>query len=321
MHYRYFLFILFTGLLLTQLLPAQSQTAIPLYEKDHVPNAIAVTQLVDSLRGKSWLTGQDTLVIAPRTIMPTLTIFTPPAGKANGMAVVVCSGGAYRGVADAVEGIPASKALAAAGITAFLVHYRVPRNDLMTHKEVVPVQDAQRGLQYAREHATEYGIDTSRVGIMGFSAGGHLVSTLCTHLNDIYIEHTNGTSLRPDFMILGYPVISFADSITHRQSRQNLIGPDITPERIKYYSNELQVTQQTPPAFITHAVDDDVVRVENSLYFAAAMEQQHIPVKLFLYARGGHGYGVDNKTATAQWIDACIQWILSGTWKTATAKP
>jgi len=292
-----------------------AQTVIPLYENGKVPNAIPVSILVDTVSGKSWLTGNDTMVIRPRTIMPTLTVFTPTPEKATDIAVIVCSGGSYRNVADKVEGIPAAQKLSEAGITAFLLHYRVPRTDLMINKEIGPLQDAQKAIQYVREHASEYHINKNKLGIMGFSAGGHLVSTISTHFKHTYIDNEKRINLRPDFMVLAYPVISFADSLTHILSRMNLIGPNITAEKVLEYSNELQVTSETPPAFITHAINDTIVKVENSLYLAAAMEQKQIPLSLFLYAKGGHGYGIYNNTATAQWIGPCIQWILSEVWK------
>lgn len=241
--------------------------------------------------------------------IPKLTVYAPEKPQKNGIAVVVCSGGSYGGRANNVEGIPASKKLMEAGITAFLLDYRIPKAEKMDRKEVVPLTDAQRAIQYVREHAKEYKIDINKVGIMGFSAGGHLVSTVGTHFNTTELANPQNTNLRPDFMVLIYPVISFADSITHKQSRQNLIGPDLSPERIRYYSNELQVTDNTPPTYITHGMDDKLVPVANSLYFAAALKQHHVPMQMFLYEKGPHGYGVNNKLAQVQWIDDCIDWI------------
>lgn len=260
----------------------------------------------------------DTIPMAkPTTDTPRLTLYRPNTNKKSNIAVIVCSGGAYAGRANSVEGIPACKKLNEAGITAFLLDYRVPKEAKMFHKEQVPLMDAQRAILYVREHAKEYHIDPHQIGIMGFSAGGHLVSTVGTHFNSTLLTNAAKTSLRPDFMILVYPVISFADSLTHMGSRQNLIGPDLSPEKITYYSNELQVTDDTPPAYITHGMDDKVVKVANSLYFSAALRQHHVPVELFLYEKGKHGYGVDNKQATVQWIDDCIQWILQRYWKRA----
>ena len=247
--------------------------------------------------------------------MPTLRVFIPPPSQATGIAVIVCSGGAYYKVSDATEGIPAALELAKAGITAFVLHYRVPRSDLMTHKENVPMMDLQRAIQYVRAHTKEYGgIESSALGVLGFSAAGHLVSTVCTHLDNIFIDNPLATNLRPDFMVLAYPVISFADSLTHWLTRKNLIGPEITPEKIMAYSNEWHISARTPPAFIMHAIDDPIVNVANSLYFAAALEENNIPEKLYLYAQGGHGFGIHNRYAKQQWMDLCIQWIKNRPW-------
>jgi acetyl esterase/lipase len=245
-----------------------------------------------------------------KTEVPTLTLYTPKKDLSHGTVVIVCSGGSYSGRANGWEGIPACKKLQEAGITSFLLDYRVPKAESMEHKELVPLTDAQRAIQYVRENAQKYKVDPKRLGIMGFSAGGHLVSTVGTHFTKSSLENPGSTSLRPDFMVLVYPVISFADSLTHGGSRMNLIGPEITPEKIREYSNELQVTDDTPPTYLTSGMDDKVVKVENSLYFAAALKQHHVPVELFLYEKGAHGYGVDNKQAKVQWIDDCIRWVL-----------
>lgn len=249
------------------------------------------------------------------TEIPKLTVYLPAQKKSN-IAVIVCSGGSYGGRANSWEGIPACKKLNEAGITAFLLDYRVPKASKMDHKEIVPLTDAQRAIQYVRENAKEYKINAGKIGIMGFSAGGHLVTTVETHFEKSVLENPKHTSLRPDFVVAVYPVVSFADSLTHWDSRRNLIGPDITPEEIKEYSNELQVTANTPPTFIVSAIDDDVVKVENSLYLEAALRQHEVPVEIFLYAKGGHGFGVNNKTAAKQWTGPCITWILSEKWKT-----
>lgn len=244
---------------------------------------------------------------------PQLTYYAPVVKK-NSIAVIVCSGGSYAGRANNQEGIPACKKLNEAGITAFLLDYRLPNADKMYHKDIVPLTDAQKAIKYVREHARDYGIDPDKVGIMGFSAGGHLVTTVETHFQQTALKNRGNISLRPDFVVAVYPVVSFADSLTHLQSRNNLIGPDITPEKIKTFSNELQVTDRTPPTFIVAAVDDDVVKVKNSLYLEAALRQHRVPVDLFLYVKGGHGFGVHNKTAEVQWTEPCIQWILSEPW-------
>lgn len=244
-----------------------------------------------------------------KTDTPTITIYRAAKPAKGGVSVIVCSGGGYGGRANSVEGIPACRKLNEAGITAFLVDYRIPKADKMDHKELVPLTDAQRAIQYVREHARDYKINPNKLGIMGFSAGGHLVSTVGTHFDTTQLDNPGHISLRPDFMVLVYPVISFADSLTHQGSRMNLVGPEITADEISYYSNELKVTDRTPPTYITSGLDDRIVKVQNSLLFAAALKQHKIPVELFLYERGAHGYGAFNKLAKEQWIDDCIRWI------------
>ncbi|WP_167019101.1 alpha/beta hydrolase [Chitinophaga sp. Cy-1792] len=292
----------------------QAQDVIPLYEQDKVPNAIHSDILMDTLHGRSGQTGNDTTVIRPRTIMPTLTVFLPHK-KTSDIGIIVCSGGSYRNVADPQEGIPAAKKLADAGITVFLLHYRVPRADLMQNKSIVPLQDLQTAIRFARENAKAYKLNPDNIGIMGFSAGGHLVSTAGTHFSTNYIDNPNGVNLRPDFMVLVYPVISMTDSLTHTLSRKNLIGPDIIESQVNEFSNEKQVNSQTPPTFIVHAMDDSTVKIGNSLAFVAALEQQQVPVRFFVYTNGGHGFGINNETARQQWIDPCIEWIRDEKWK------
>lgn len=262
-----------------------AQTVVPLYPEGQVPFAKEGGEV------------------------PKLTVFQPQRNLAKRTAVIVCSGGSYGGRANRVEGIPACNKLMEAGITAFLLDYRLPKAEKMEHKEIVPLTDAQRAIQYLREHAKEYKIDPYRLGIMGFSAGGHLASTVGTRFAKTELDNPKGTSLRPDFMVLIYPVISFADSLTHKISRMNLIGPAFTGDDVLAYSNELKVTAYTPPTYLSSGMDDKLVDVRNSLYFAAALKQQHIPVELFLYEKGRHGYGVNNNEAKVQWIDDCIQWI------------
>ncbi|WP_202616960.1 alpha/beta hydrolase [Arcticibacter tournemirensis] len=253
------------------------------------------------------------------TEIPRLTVYKPAKMKSD-IAVIVCSGGSYGGRANDWEGIPACKTLNDAGITAFLLDYRVPNPTRMQHKEIVPLTDAQRAIQYVREHAAEYKVDAAKVGIMGFSAGGHLVTTVGTHFGKTALDNPQSTSLKPAFVIAVYPVVSFADSLTHWDSRNNLIGPDITSAEIKEYSNELQVTVDTPPFFLVSALDDNVVKVENSLYLEAALRQCEVPVELYLYAKGGHGFGVNNKTVSKQWTAPCMKWILSNKWKISNNK-
>ena len=179
----------------------------------------------------------------------------------------------------------------------------------MTNKQIVPLQDAERAIQLIRQKATEWNINPNNIGIMGFSAGGHLASTLGTHFNEIVIENKNNTSFKPDFMILGYPVISFDTTIAHKGSRDNLIGIDPSQKLVDHFSNELQVTPQTPITFIVHASDDNTVPIENSVRFYQALQKNKVPAEIHIYEKGGHGFGLHNKTTTDEWFDRLINWM------------
>ncbi|SDF12201.1 Acetyl esterase/lipase [Mucilaginibacter pineti] len=258
---------------------------VPLYGENKIPFARSITE------------------------NPALTVFPPVRENKKGIAVIVCSGGSYGGRANEVEGIPACKKLAASGITAFLLDYRVPDPQRMEHKEMVPLTDAQRAIQYVREHAKEFDIDPARLGIMGFSAGGHLASTVGTHFKKTELDNPNGTSLRPDFMVLVYPVISFSDSLTHESSRYNLIGPDLSAEEIREFSNELQVSGDTPPTFLVHGRNDSGVKFANSEVFYGALKKQGVKAEFLRYDKGEHGFGAYNKDSKINWMDECIKWI------------
>ncbi|MCP9770510.1 alpha/beta hydrolase [Lacihabitans sp. LS3-19] len=271
-----------------------------------------------------------------KVIEPKLTVYLPEKSKNTGRAVVVCPGGGYTGLAIKHEGHDMAKKLQANGIAGFVLEYRLPFTEFIDskNKEFVPLMDAQRAIQIVRENAEKWGINVNKVGIAGSSAGGHLASTAGTHYQKTLIPNPKNTSLRPDFMVLIYPVISFADSITHKGSRFNLVGElslseykELTKDwqtaeknvekfrvdeaKILEYSNERHVTPDTSPTFITHAIDDKVVLVQNSLFFIAALQQNKVPVESFFYAKGGHGFGLDNPTATEEWIDKCLTWILN----------
>lgn len=245
--------------------------------------------------------------------IPQLTVFEPKEKKSD-IVVIVCSGGSYGGRANDVEGFPACKMLNDNGITAFLLDYRVPNASKMQNKKFVPLTDVQKAIHYVRTHAEDYGVAPDKLGVMGFSAGGHLVTTAGTHFDTTKIPDAQETNLRPDFVVAVYPVVSFSDALTHWNSRNNLIGPTFSEEDITFFSNEKQVTDKTPAMYLVSAIDDDVVKVENSLQLEAALRQHEIPVEIYLYANGGHGFGVDNKTAQKQWTKPCIQWILGEQW-------
>lgn len=308
-----------------------AQQVIPLYD-GKVPNSKQIVGLKDTTA--VFPSGNKTIHFVLRVSSPDLTIFLPEKSKATGIAVIICPGGGYSGLAIDHEGYDIAEKLNEKGIAGFVLKYRLPNALYVENKQIVPLQDAQRAIQLVRENAKKWGINPNKIGIQGNSAGGHLASTAGTHYQKSLIENPLKTSLRPDFMVLNYPVISMADSLTHMGSRYNLIGEGLSPnelkavmsdwktseqkltnlpvaeEKIKEYSNELQVTSETPPVFITHAVDDNVVKVQNSILFIAALQKNKIPVESFFYAKGGHGYGMDNPTTDVEWIDSCTDWIL-----------
>jgi len=290
---------------------ATAQETIPLYS-DSIPNSRPVRN-----EEYSEITKDSHVLTIWKVTRPTLTVFLPAKEKANGCAIVVCPGGGYTDVAAGHEGYDVAKRLNDAGIAAFVLKYRLPDDQTMIDKSIGPLQDAQRAIQLVREQAADWKIDPKRVGIMGFSAGGHLASTAGTHFSKVLIGNKNNISLRPDFMILVYPVISFADSICHRGSRDHLIGKDPSPQKMWEYSNELQVNSQTPPGYLVHAKDDDVVPVQNSLLFYEALRKNNVPADLFLFEKGGHGFGMNNPTSQVKWMDLALQWLQKNGWITS----
>jgi acetyl esterase/lipase len=279
-----------------------SQKTIPLY-KGAIPNA---KETADEETGQYI---EDSVYNISKISRPTLTIYLPPKEKANGTAVIVCPGGGYWVVSAHHEGVDVARRLNEMGIAAFVLKYRLPDNKYMTNKEIVPLQDAQRAIQIVRSNAKRYHINNDRVGILGFSAGAHLASTAGTHFQTSYIDNKKKINLRPDFMILVYPVISFTDSIGHIGSRDRLIGKNPSEEKITAYSNELQITPHTPPAFLIHAKDDNAVPVKNSLAFAAALKKNKVRAEVYLYGKGGHGFGMNNRTSNVKWMDLVEKWI------------
>lgn len=284
-----------------------AQNVILLYP-DSIPNSKPVP---DEERSE---TNDKGYVTISKVSRPALTVYLPPKEKANGTAIIVVPGGGYRVQASTHEGSDVARRFNEMGVTAFVLKYRLPSDVTMVNKEIGPVQDAQRAIQLVREKAKEWGIQKDRVGIIGFSAGGHLASTAGTHFNHAYINVGRKVNLRPDFMILVYPVISFADSITHMGSRDNLLGKDPSPERKAAFSNELQVSKKTPPTYLVHAEDDKTVKVQNMLLFATALQKYKVPFDFYLYEKGGHGFGMNNPTSEVKWMDLVHEWMIKNNW-------
>jgi acetyl esterase/lipase len=242
---------------------------------------------------------------------PSLTIFLPPAEKATGAAVVICPGGGYGFLAVDHEGKQIGEWLNSIGVAAFMLKYRIaPR-----YHHPAPMQDAQRALRTVRARAKEWHIDPQRIGIWGFSAGGHLASTAGTHFDNGKTDADDPVeraSCRPDFLILSYPVITMALPYTHMGSRQNLIGKDPDPKLVESLSNEKQVTAKTPPTFLFHTNADDGVLPENSVRFYLALRQAKVPAELHIYEKGPHGVGLAPKDPVlSTWKDRLQAWMKS----------
>lgn len=252
----------------------------------------------------------DSIGLIRKVINPTLQVFLPEKEKSSGTAVIICPGGGYSVLVYQGEGITTAKKLAAHGIAAFVLKYRLPDDAIMLNKSIGPLQDAQQAVKVVRENASRYGINVNKVGIMGFSAGGHLASTEATHYKKSYIENDNGTNLRPDFQILVYPVISMQDSLTHKDSRRKLLGNNPSQEKINEFSNEMHVDENTPPAYITHAGDDNLVDVDNSIFYFEQLRHHHVPAELHIYQKGGHGFVFRHKG----WMIPLFQWMEESNW-------
>ncbi len=243
---------------------------------------------------------------------PTLEIYLPEKAKSTGAAVIICPGGAYKVIVYQVEGVRSAKEFARNGVAAFVLKYRLPNDSTMIDKKIGPLQDAQQAIKVVRENAAKWGIDPNKVGIMGFSAGGHLASTEATHYEKAVIENKDGTNLRPDFQILVYAVISMQDSLTHLDSRTNLLEKNPSKEIIDEFSNELHVDENTPPAYITQAGDDKTVDVDNSIVYNEKLRHHNVAAELHLYPHGGHGFVLLEKTE--DWMAPIFKWMRNSKW-------
>lgn len=292
---------IFLALMLIVHVPIMAQTTMKLYQK--IPNAKS-----SNVQEKS-VTGNDGITRMSNVSDPKIVAFFPEEEKKNGKSVIIFPGGGYAILAISHEGHHIAERLNEEGITAFVVQYRLPNDLTMVDKSIGPLQDAQRAIQLVRENADDWGISEDQIGVMGFSAGGHLASTLGTHYNEALIPNPKNTSLRPDFLVLAYPVISFDGAITHEGSRDRLIGENPSEAQINNYSNEKQVTKETPPTFIFHAKDDKAVPIANSIRFVNALEQNDVPVEFLAYDEGGHGFGLNNTTSEQKWMDLFLTWL------------
>ena len=285
---------------ISSLLMAQQEFSI--YEGP-VPNALPCNK--EEVVSKN-ATGK--IVIANVT-SPTVTVFNPVKQDANKTAIIVCPGGGYARLASGHEGNEVAEAFNKIGVTVFVLKYRLPFDSCMTNKEIVPLQDLQQTIKLVRDRAAGFDINPAMLGVIGFSAGGHLVSTGITKFSESYIENTSNTSLRPDFAILGYPVISMDSAICHKGSRDNLLGKKAAAAKLNLFSSDMQVTAQTPPTFLVHASDDKSVPVENSIRFYQALIKNKVNAELHIYQNGGHGFGLNNSTTSDDWFERATTWM------------
>ncbi len=297
--------IIFTLILCLAIDVLQSQNFIlPLWEGDP-PNYRESGEMMKS----------DTTNIVRLSLVqyPDIAVFLPSKRNATGEAVVICPGGGYHILAYDWEGSDIARWFSSRGIAAAVLKYRLPvsKSNIIPHK--TPLMDAQRAFRMVRYHAESWNIDPGKIGIMGFSAGGHLASTLSTHFDEGDPGNTDPVekiSCRPDFSILLYPVISFSEEFSHSGSRAALLGEDPDPELVKYYSNEQQVTAETPPAILIHSGDDEGVPVQNSLAYYRALLKKGIPAEMHVYPYGGHGYSLAiGRGHLATWPDRVLEWI------------
>jgi acetyl esterase/lipase len=257
---------------------------------------------------KETAVSKDNVMRISKVSVPTLTVYKP--ANPNGMSVIICPGGGYSILAFDKEGTRVAEEMNKWGITAFVLKYRLPDDTTNIDRSIAPLMDAQQAIRSVRSKASEWGLKNDQIGIMGFSAGGHLASTAATHFaSNADVSNTDTTSVRPDFAILIYPVISFDSTITHKGSRNNLVGANASAEKIQLFSNEMQVTAKTPASFLVHAGDDGAVPVENSIRYYQACVKQKVPAEMHLYPKGGHGFGMFNKTTADNWMERLKNWL------------
>lgn len=289
--------VLFFGIGFT----ASAQEVIDLYPGT-IPNAKAIS---GANKGNLESGG-----LIRRVVKPSLEVYLPAKENASGAAVIICPGGSYKVIVFQGEGVATAKEFAKNGVAAFVLKYRLPNDTILTDKTIGPLQDAQQAIKLVRENAAKWGVDANKVGIVGFSAGGHLASTAATHFTKPLIQNPKNTNLRPDFQVLVYPVISMQEGLTHADSRSNLLGKNPTKETLDLFSNELQVTAKTPPAYITHAADDKLVDVDNSIAYFQKLRHQSVAVEMHIYPKGDHGFIFKQK----DWTEPLFLWMKKNKW-------
>ncbi|WP_229599092.1 alpha/beta hydrolase [Runella sp. CRIBMP] len=288
---------------------SRSQTVISLWSNGQMPNDLQNRSIQEKIE-----VGNDGILRISNIVFPTLSVYVPTTP--NGAAVMICPGGGYAIEASGHEGVDVAKWFNSIGVTAFVLKYRLPDDKLWSNKHEVALQDALQGIKIIRESADKYNIDPNRIGIMGFSAGGHLAATVSTlwhqakelkgfeNLSDVQV-------CKPNFSILMYPVIT-SGPFKHAGSFERLFGKTPSQEQLEHYSAEKQVSAQTPPTLLVHATDDKGVPVENSMLYYDALRKLRIPASMLLYENGGHGFGLAKKLkgSVHSWPESCHQWLV-----------
>lgn len=291
-------FLLFLSILSNSLY-AQIET-FPLWEGE-VPNSIE-----NSNYEEIKIYEDSVLVKVQQVKIPTLTVYKPESP--NGTAIVIFPGGGYQHLSMNKEGSKVAEWLNTLGITAIVVKYRLPSEAIMKDKSIGPLQDAQEAVRFVRRNASHWNLKADKIGVMGFSAGGHLAASLSTlYKEDIY-SHEN-ISAKPDFSILVYPVISMDNKIAHSGSKTNLLGESPSKDMVEHYSAEKQVDSLTPPTFLVHATNDKSVPDQNSVDYFQALNAHNVKCEIHLYATGGHGFGLGRDHTTKQWTKKCEEWL------------
>ena len=283
------------------------EISLPLYGSEQIPNSKPTPD-------EEKLTSRGQMIDVSR---PTLEVFLPAKVKANGAGIIIFPGGGYVGLTWNAEGPSMGKFFQDNGIAAFVVRYRLPSDKSMIDKSVGPIEDAEQAMILVRQHAREWHLDPERVGIIGFSAGGHLASTLGTHFTTDFVSNPEHINLRPDFMILCYPVISMDPAIAHMGSRIALLGEHPSDQQVRLFSNELQVTKDTPPTLLLHAADDRLVDVDNSVRFFEALRHAGVPVDMTIFRKGEHAFVLLPRD---QWLSIVMNWIETNEWLIPRAK-
>lgn len=238
---------------------------------------------------------------------PTLTVFVPE--NPNGTSVVICPGGGYQFLAINKEGYKTAEWFNSLGITAFVLKYRLPNDEIMKDKSIGPLQDAQEAVRHIRRNAKKWNLDTDKIGILGYSAGGHLAASLSTKYDEMVYPLIDSVSAKPDFSLLIYPVLSMKEGITHKGSKNKLLGKKASDEMINSFSTEDLVDAQTPPTFLVHAMDDQGVPAENSIHYFFALQKHQVISEIHLYQNGGHGFGLGKEGTSQFWTKQCEHWL------------